>query len=287
MIMNDIGVALPAVRLDADEEIELAKAIEAGLFAAELRRSGGCIVASRAELIMLEDAGTRALLRFVDANLRLVAMVAHKQAARSGLASSELFQEGCLGLLTAVMRFDYRKGHRFATYALHWIRAEIGAAAASRHGDVNLPASRAGRIRKLQGTAAQLTQQLGRTVSDTDLALATGHSRAWVCEARRYRPPQSLEEAELSGVEVSDPESADPFEQILKSELPGRELLGKLSKIQRRVIEFRYGFSDGDEHTYSDTARRLGVPVSKVRRTEARALEVLRGICPQQAGVHL
>lgn len=285
--MDDIGVELPATRLDAEQEIELAKAIEAGVFAAERRRSDGFADATEAELALIEEAGARALMQFVNANLRLVALVAHKQAARSGLAASELFQEGCLGLLTAVMRFDYRKGCRFATYALHWIRAQAGGAAANRNGETNVPVSRAERLRQLQGAASQLTQRLGRTVSDADLAAATGHSRSWVAEARSYQRPRSLEEAELSGVEVPDPGATAQLERVLMRGLPGREVFATLSGTQRRVIEFRYGFADGDQHTYIDTAQRLGLSVSTVRRTEIRALDVLRGVYPQQASIHL
>jgi RNA polymerase primary sigma factor/RNA polymerase nonessential primary-like sigma factor len=282
-IMDDVGIALPVTRLAPEEEIALAKTIEAGVIAGEARRRGGFGDATAAELILLENAGAQALRQFVDANLRLVAMVARKEATRCGLAAGELFQEGCLGLLTAVMRFDHRKAVRFATYALYWIRAQISVATANRGGELNLPGSRAGQIWRLRGSAAQLSQRLGRTVSDDDVAAATGHSRAWVAEARGYRRPQSLEEAELNGVEVADPGASGEFDHVLKADLPGQELLTRLSRRQRRVIEFRYGFVDGDSHTYSDTARRLDVPISTVRRTEERALDVLRDVCPQQA----
>ncbi len=281
--MDAIGVELPATRLEPEQEIALAMTIEAGVIAGEARRRGGFGDATVTELILLENAGAHALTRFVNANLRLVALVARKEATRCGLAASELFQEGCLSLLTAVMRFDYRKGVRFATYALHWIRAQISVATASRSGEVDLPASRAGRIRRLRGSVAQLSQRLGRTVSDDEVAAATGHSRAWVAEARGYRRPQSLEQAELNGIEVADPDAGREFDRLWKGELPGEELLSGLSVPQRQVIEFRYGFVDGDPHTYSDTARRLNVPISTIRRTEERALDVLRGVCPQQA----
>jgi RNA polymerase primary sigma factor/RNA polymerase nonessential primary-like sigma factor len=282
-IMEDVGIPLPAARLTAEQEITLAKTIEAGVIAGEARRRGGFGDATAGELILLEEAGAQALTRFVDANLRLVAMVARKEATRCGLAAGELFQEGCLGLLTAVMRFDHRKTVRFATYALYWIRAQIGVATANRSGELNLPAGHAGQIWRLRGSAAQLSQRLGRTVSDNDVAAATGHSRARVAEARGYRRPQSLEEAERNGIEVTDPNAADAFDQISRIDLPGQELFCELSLPQRQVVEYRYGFVDGDAHSYSDTARRLKVPISTVRRTEERALDVLRGVCPQQA----
>lgn len=285
--MNDVGVELPVIRLTAEQETDLAKTIEAGVIAGETRRSRslgeGTTDATEVELTLLEEAGARALARFVDANLRLVAMVARKEASRCALTTSELFQEGCLGLLTAVMRFDYRKGYRFSTYAMHWIRAYVTAVTANRNGELNLPAGRAERIRQLHGETAQLAQQLGRTVTHSDVAAATGNSLSWVATARTYQPPRSLEEAQVDAAEVSDPGAAEEFEQVLKFGLPGTELLTRLSTLQRQVIEFRYGFVDGDQHTYRDTARRLQLPLSKVRRTELRALEVLRGVCPQQA----
>lgn len=281
--MNEVGVELPVIRLTAEQEVELAKTIEAGVVAREVRRTGGFRGATDTELIMLEEEGARALTRFVDANLRLVAMVARKEATRCVLAVSELFQEGCLGLLAAAMRFDHRKGYRFSTYALHWIRAQINAVTANRNGELNLPAGRAERIRQLHGETAELAQRLGRTVSDADLAAATGNSRTWVAAARIYQRPQSLEEALLDGNEVIDLDATEEFDRVLKSAIPGRELLARLSALQRRVIEFRYGFVDSDHHTYSETAHRLGLPISTVRRTELRALEALRGVCPHQA----
>jgi len=129
--------------LSATEEVDLATAIEAGVLAAEALQTGRSPAgATPVELALLVDLGEQARQRFLRANLRLVAMVARQVARRSGQPEGELFQEGCLGLLAAVRRFDHRRGHRFSTYAVNWIRAYAGAAASNAFGALNLPASR-------------------------------------------------------------------------------------------------------------------------------------------------
>lgn len=290
--MDDaIGFPLPEELLSAEDEVALARRIEAGVIAAAVLAGSwpqaAQVPADAAELIMLRRDGQAAERRFVRCNLRLVAMVSRKEAVRSGLAECDLFQEGCLGLIEAVRRFDHRRGLRFATYALHWIRAHIGAMTANRAGELNLPASRAERARELRGAEAHLAQQLGRQVSAAELAQVVGRSADWVARLLAHQTTRSLNEADLTAVDVADESVAAEFDSVLRIGLPGREVLGRLRGSQRRVIELRFGFVDGDEHSYRDISRRLGVPVSTVRREEARALETLRGVYPQQAAVHL
>jgi len=269
--------------LTAEEETGLARAIEAGLLAQEAlhsrRRPAG---ATETELGLLVQLGERARQRFVRANLRLVAMVAHQVADRSGLAEGELFQEGCLGLLAAVQRFDHLRGYKFSTYALCWIRAYVGAAASNAFGALNVPASRAEQLRAMHGAESELLQRLGRIPSAGELAAALGRSAQWVSAAAAYVAPQPLETADLDRLAV------DPIDvAVLDYSRPGRELLGHVRGLDRQVLEVRLGFHDGRPHSYAETARRLEVSVTRVRRAEARALERLRAVCPVHARVHL
>lgn len=284
--METIGLEFSDELLTSADEIELAKAIEAGVLAGAARRSGGFADATEQELTMLEQLGGQAARRFAVTNLRLVAMVSHRDAVRGRLPEDEVFQEGCLGLLEAIRRFDHRRGWKFATYALYWIRAYTHALTATRAGEVNLPVSRAARARRLHGTEAELSQRLGREASAAELAAVVGMPSAWVTEMLGYRSAWSLEEA-LDEVDVIDDAAEHDFETVLRAQIPGHEVLARLDALQRQVIEVRYGFADGEAHTVSDTARILGLSVSKARRTEERALSALRGVYPQQASVHL
>lgn len=286
-ITDGIGLRLPPALLDADDEAELATAIEAGLFAGEARLGRIEVQASEAELVLLEQLGQRAAQRFVESNLRLVAMVVRKAAGRSRMAESELFQEGCLGLIEAVRRFDHRRGLRFATYALHWIRAYVGAISANRAGEVNLPASRAGRLREIHGVRARMAQELGRDVTVEELAVEVGRRADWVTRLLSTGSTQPMDTDQLLGLDLADDASAEEFEVIFRDALPGREVLDVLDGLQRQVIELRYGFIDGREHSLREVARQLALPVSTIRRTELRGLERLRAVYPQQARVHL
>lgn len=269
------------------EELVLARRIEAGVLAREaLDHPDGYpeLGAGEAELRALVAEGEAARDRFVTANLRLAAMVAGQYAATTGAARSDLFQEGCLGLVMAVQRFDHRRGCRFATYALFWVRAYVGAAAARFLGGADLPTKRAEQLRALRGLEAELTQTLGRAATTAELASAAGRPEQWTARLAGHQAPRSIEDMEVSGLASPEP---DPGELVLARDRPGRELLARLDEFERRVLELRLGFADGRPHAYAEVARRLGVSVGRVRRTEERALEVLRGICPQSASVHL
>ena len=286
-IMDGIGFRLPPALLEADDERELASAIEAGLLAAEARQDRLPVPASEHELIMLERIGERAAQRFVESNLRLVAMVVRREAARSRMAESELFQEGCLGLIEAVRRFDHRRGLRFATYALHWIRAYVGAISANRAGELNVPASRAGRFWEVRGVRARLAQQLGRDATVDELAAEVGRGSDWVLRLLSSGRTRPMDTDQLLGLELADEAASEEFEAIFREAIPGREVLNNLDRLHRQVIELRYGFTGGREHSLREIARDLALPVSTIRRAELRALEELRAVYPQQARVHL
>ena len=267
------------------EVVSLQRQIEAGLLARAARETGhGWADATDLELRLLEDQGERARQRFICANLRLVWMVTRQFAARGRLPEADLFQEGCLGLITAVARFDHTRGFRFSTYALFWIRAYIGGAAARQLGAMNLPTSRAEQLRSARGTEVALAQRLGRAPTVGEVADALGRDADWTASLLAHQPPASLD-----GLDVA---ARDRLATAVEAGLARteqeviRELLWRLDDLARRVLELRMGFG-GEPQSYADAARTLGITVNRVRRTEARALETLRGICPQQAAAYL
>jgi len=267
--------ALAAEPLLTGEEVHaLARAIEAGVLAREARLGGGWGDATPDELAELERIGEQAWQRFIRANLRLVAMVAGQSAARSRLPEADLFQEGCLGLMAAVQRYDHVRGHAFATYALFWIRSAVGAGSARQLGALNLPTSRAEQLRAARGVEAALTQQLGRVPDRTEVAAALGRSVAWTAALLAHVAPEPLEAAEA--VVAAGAGEAVP-------DLDVRGLLAHLTPVQRAVLELRLGFVGEQAQSLAETARRLRLSVGRVRRIEATALEELRGICPQAA----
>ncbi len=261
------------------EERSLALTIEAGVFAQESLDSGGSRgSATEPELEQLVREGERARLRFTEANLGLVRMVSRQLATRSGVAEEDVFQEACLGLLLAVRRFDCRRGFRFATYALFWIRAFAGAATARMLGDLNLPTSRAAQLRSVRGVEAELTQTLGRPATPQDLGGVLGRPDGWIADLLGHLPPRSLNSLE--------PDLVDAAVTRLRSTEERRdggaaaELLGRLGGASRQVLELRLGFATGRPLSYAAVARRLELPVNRVRRIEEAALEELRAICP-------
>jgi RNA polymerase primary sigma factor len=265
---------------------ELQRAIEAGLLARDARLSGvGFADATDQELTALEDQGALARQRFIKANLGLVGMISRQHAARCQLSEAELFQEGCVGLITAVERFDYARGHQFSTYALFWIRAFISAATAKLLGAMNLPTSRAEQLRAAHGLEAELTQSLGRPPTLNELAVALGRSEDWTAGLLSHQRPRSLQLVE--GATLERLHAHDELDAALAEPVELRELLFRLDELDRRVLELRLGFADGEAKTYADTARILDISVTRARRIEARALEKLRAFCPQQASAQL
>lgn len=269
--------------LTAQEEETLARQVEAGLLAAEARSGGRpALGALESELVALEELGVQARQRFVRANLRLAASHARQAAARSRLPESDLFQEGCLGLICAVERFDFRRGFRFSTYASFWVHAYVNAATASAFGGLNLPASRASQLRLARGIEAELAQTHGRVASVGEVAERLGRSEKWTAELLASRAPQSLESLEVGALDVAaQPRSWEEVDST--AEWPGAELLWHLDGLEREVLSLRFGFTDGITHSYAEVSRRLAITASRARRLELRALEALRAVCPSGA----
>jgi RNA polymerase sigma factor (sigma-70 family) len=268
--------------LEPGEACALAGQVEAGVLARAARLDPTLPWrgdASTAELLLLEEQGEQARQRFIAANLRLVGLVVRSFSGRGG-GSADLYQEGCLGLIAAVARFDHRRGTRFSTYALFWVRASVGAAAARAVGVAQLPTSRAEQLRAARGHEAELAQTLGRTPSVGELAASLGRTPSWTAALLAARPPQPLD-----AVDPATLDRAEAPATALGSGGSGwvRELLDDLAAEERRVIELRLGFAERDPCSRAEVARRLQQPVSRVRRIERRALERLRARCPQQA----
>jgi RNA polymerase primary sigma factor len=260
--------------------------MEAGVLAREVRLSESDVPhAEAAELFLIEEEGDRARIRFISANLALVSLAVRELAPRRLFPEPDLFQEGCLGLAVAVMRFDYTRGIRFATYALYWIRAYVGAATARQLGAMNLPISRAEQYRTARRCEAELAQVLGRLPTTGELAEALGKGEDWTSRLINYQRPQSLNALDLDLV-IESVEQSSGMSKVDREAL-GAELLRRLDDVDRRVLEFRLGFADGEPHSYAETARSLQMTTTHVRRRERRALEQLRGICPQSAAAHL
>ena len=272
--------------LSAEEEIELAGQIEAGLLAQEARSGGRSrLGGSDQELDLLAERGERARQRYIRANLRLVAKIARLAAARSRLPEGDLFQEGCLGLIAAVERFDHRRGYRFSTYATFWVRAYVGVATAGALGGLGLPASRASQLRQARGVEVQLAQTLGRLASTVEVAARLGRSEQWTAELLAHQPAQSIDVLDTEAFDVASGWAV--VDSVSDGDQPGRELLQHLSTLERDVVSLRYGFRDGTAHPYAEIGRRLGISTSMARRVEQRALEALRAVCPSSAAVHL
>jgi RNA polymerase primary sigma factor len=268
------------------EVVSLQRQIEAGVLARAAHLEGtGPAGATSVELRLVEAAGEQARQRFIRANLRLVRMVARQVAFRSHLPEADLFQEGCVGLITAVARFDHTRGFRFSTYALFWIRAYVCGSAARQLGALNVPTSRAEQLRSARGLEAQLTQTLGRAPTVGEVAEALGRDQAWTATLLAHQAPASLDglpPAERDRLAAPGEWHAAPADHTTV-----RDLLWRLDELARRVLELRLGFVGGEPRSYAETARSLGISVNRVRRIEARALETLRGICPQQESAHL
>lgn len=283
MLTSHADLAEPLLTV-ADEH-ELAQQIEAGVLAAQARLSGRAVDGStEPELRLVEEIGELARQRYIRANLRLVAKIARLAARRSQLPESDLFQEGCLGLISAVQRFDHRRGIKFSTYASFWIRAHVTAAAANLLGALNLPTSRAHQLRQARGVEVELAQTFGRSASVAEVAAGMGRSEQWTADLMSHQTPQSFDGLDLEAMDVA----ADPWtEPGQDEERPGAELLWRLDGLERDVLALRYGFTDGTAHTYVEIGRRLTLTVSRARRIEGRALERLRDVCPRSAQAYL
>ncbi len=270
--------------LTAEEEVLLAKRIERGRKAREELAAGPVSDTRRNELQRLIRDGWAAREHLITANSRLVISVAKKYIGR-GVPFLDLIQEGNIGLMRATKKFDYRRGHKFSTYATWWIRQAITRAIADQGRTIRVPVHMGDQINKLLRTSHRLTQHLGRDPTTEELAAAMDVSpkkvETMIQVARRplsLEAPTDDEEDSMLGDFVEDSDSPAPEDittrDLLKEQL--REVLGELPPREVRILQLRYGLLDGQSYTLEEVGRKMGVTRERVRQIEAQALSRLR-----------
>lgn len=232
------------------------------------------VEATRAELAHLVETGRRAWQDFLLANLRLVGKLAGQEARRVGLPIDDLFQEGFVAMAGALQRFDPDRG-RFSTFATVRIHQRLAEVTASRMGALELPDSRALRLRRARGLETALVQEHGRDVEATELAAALGRTVGWTRTLLDHRAPVVMDfttdETAFAGQQQSDPDRAIYARQF-------RRVLRRIEDDQARVVALRYGLVTGEPLDVTAIAQRLGVSDSTVRRLEVRGLAALRAL---------
>jgi len=270
--------------LTAEGEVELAKAIEAGLFAEEKLHGGFPLGdAEHTDLALLAHEGLRAKQRLIEANLRLVVSIAKRYIGR-GLGFLDLIQEGNLGLIRAVEKFDYTKGYKFSTYATWWIRQAIARAIADQARTIRIPVHMVETINKMARVQRQLHQALGREALPDEIAAEMGLPVERVAEIQRIaQEPVSLqapigEEDSDLGDFIEDTDAVVPMEAaafiMLQDQLT--EILDALSCREQKIIQLRFGLTDGHPRTLEEVGREFGVTRERIRQIESKTLAKLR-----------
>ena len=269
--------------LTAEDEVELAKSIEAGLFADEKLRGGSPEGAEAADFEFLVAEGERSKQRLIEANLRLVVSIAKRYIGR-GLVFLDLIQEGNLGLIRAVEKFDYTRGYKFSTYATWWIRQAITRAIADQARTIRVPVHMVETINKLARVQRQLHQDLGREPTPDEIAAEMGIEPERVADIQRIaQEPVSLqspigeEESDL-GDFIEDADAVVPIEAaafiMLQDQL--ERVLDELSRREQRIIQLRFGLTDGHPRTLEEVGREFGVTRERIRQIESKTLAKLR-----------
>jgi len=282
MYLKEIG-KVPL--LTAEEEVALAKAIESGEKAARrLETEPDLSKEEQLKLAQLERKGMEAKRKLVEANLRLVVSIAKRYVGR-GMLFLDLIQEGNLGLIRAVEKFDYRKGYKFSTYATWWIRQAITRAIADQARTIRIPVHMVETINKLIRVQRQLLQELGREPLPEEIGAEMNLPPEKVREILKIsQEPVSLEtpigeeEDSQLGDFIEDQEAVVPVDaasfSLLQQQL--RSILETLSDRERKVIELRFGLKDGHPRTLEEVGKVFGVTRERIRQIESKTLAKLR-----------
>jgi RNA polymerase primary sigma factor len=270
--------------LSAEEEVQLAKEIEAGR-EAEIQLQEPEISLDDSDIAYLaQGIGDAARAHLIRANTRLVVSIAKKYRGR-GLQFLDLIQEGNVGLMKAVEKYDYRRGNRFSTYATWWIRQAVTRALANHGRTIRIPAHLGGRISKLYQVAQELEQELGRQPTAEEIAESMelpAERVRWMLRTSRQpvhleRPVGDESDAEL-GDFIEDVELPQPAESVASNLLTEEigEILDQLTPREARILRLRYGLQDGESRTLKEVGEMFGLSRERIRQLEKEALRKLR-----------